>query len=175
MIDRRLKGYFEEAQNILDNLDIEYGYVSDVVVNSRAKSRWGQCSYNTITDTYKIQISAVLLEEGVSYKAIMDTMLHELLHCHKDRFCHTGEWKKCAELVNDCYDFNIKRATTAAEKNIDIRKITTEYKYVVTCDSCGATAKYKRRAKIVQLISKQPVGSCRCGCCGGDAFSLTRC
>ena len=173
MIDSRLKEYFENAKMILDKLGIEYGNVTDVSVNTRAKSRWGQCIYDKASDSYRITINSLLLDETVSYKAVMDTVIHELLHCHKDRFCHTGEWKRCANLVNMRFGYNIKRTTSAAEKNIEPSALSTgEVKYVVTCECCGASSKYKRRSKIVKLVSANPYGSCRCGCCGGTSFTL---
>lgn len=167
MVDARLKNYFEDACDMLDSLDIEYGPIRNVTVNTRAKSRWGQCRHNITTDCYDIEISSMLL--NTSYRAIMDTVLHELLHAHKDRFCHTGEWKKCAELVNDCYMYNIKRTTSAAEKNIDMSAIK-QYKYKITCTTCGNTNLYIRKSKIVKMILADPHGSCRCGKCNGTDF-----
>ena len=170
MVDERLKEYFEDAKAILDNLGIEYGPVKNVTVNTRAKSRWGQCKYNGMT--FDISISSMLLQKGVSYKAVMDTVLHELLHCHEDRLCHTGEWKRCAELVNDCYDYNIKRVTSAAEKNIAPTYNTSTVKYKVICNKCGTVTKYKRMGRVIKLLMKNPEGTCRCNVCGSTSFSL---
>ena len=170
MIDTRLKGYIEDAMNMLDNLGIEYGPVRNVTVNTRAKSRWGQCRYNG--ETFDIQISSMLLQKDVSYKAVMDTVLHELLHCHEDRLCHTGEWKRCAELVNDCYDYNIKRVTSAAEKNIALTYNTSTVKYKVVCNKCGTVTNYKRMGRVVKLLKKCPNGTCRCSLCGSKSFTV---
>ena len=170
MIDTRLKGYIEDAMFMLDNLGIEYGPVKNVTVNTRAKSRWGQCKYNGMT--FDISISSMLLQKDVSYKAVMDTVLHELLHCHKDRLCHTSEWKRCAELVNDCYDYNIKRTTSAAEKNITVTNRPSVIKYKVICNGCNSVSNYKRMSKVVKLLKKNPNGTCRCSLCGSKSFTV---
>lgn len=171
MVDKRLRKYYDDACCILNTLGIEFGPIIDVSVNTRAKSRWGQCRYNNTTKMFSIEISSVLLEENVAYKDIMDTMLHELLHCNTKRLNHTGEWKRCANLVNLNYDYNIKRATTAAEKNIDLNKIVN-YKYIITCNDCGSTNKYVRKSKIVRLLMRNPNGPCRCGICNGQSFTV---
>ena len=168
MVDERLKNYFEDACDILDSLDIEYGPIRKVTVNSRAKTRWGQCRHDLAEDYYDIEINSVLLT--ASYRALMDTLLHELLHAHEDRFCHTGEWKRCADLVNGCYMYNIKRATSAAEKNIDMNQIIN-YKYKITCNICGNVNMYARKSKIVKMIMRNPY-SCRCGKCDGTDFTV---
>ena len=169
MVDSRVKQYFEDACDMLDSLDIKYGPITDVTVNTRVKSRWGQCTYNKVSNSFKIEISAILLKGD--YRAIMDTMLHELLHAHKNRLSHTGEWKRCAELVNDCYMYDIKRATSAAEKHIDLQT-TKKYKYIVTCTGCGAVSKYVRKGKVIRLLQSELTGSCTCGVCGGKHFIL---
>lgn len=170
MIDNRLKMYFEDACDILDSLDIEYGPITNVRVNTRAKSRWGQCSYSKANETFSIEISSMLLD--ASYTAIMDTMIHELLHCHKNRLCHTGEWKACANLVNVVYNYNIKRCTSAAEKNIEIARPETPAKYKITCQGCGRTFSYKKKSKIIKLLMNYPTNhGCRC-CCGSTDLTL---
>lgn len=170
MIDNRLEKYFEDACMMLDNLGIVYGPIRHVEVNNRAKSRWGRCKYSKRYGVYDIEISSMLLQEDVSYEAVMDTMIHELLHCHSDRFCHTGEWKTCANLVNAQYGYNIKRATAAEEKNIAVEK--AQFKYIITCNKCGTVSKYRRAGKVVKLLQKYPENHCVCSICKGTSFTV---
>lgn len=171
MIDRRLKRFFEDACDILDNLNIEYGPIGDVTVNSRAKTRWGQCCYSKFEDIYNIEISSRLLQQNVSYTAVMDTVIHELLHCHEDRMCHTGEWKRCADLVNKYFGYNIKRTADAAEKDIENERISMA-KYIITCNSCGHVNGYLKKGKIVKILLKRPKGVCKCAICGNSDFTV---
>lgn len=171
MIDKRLIRFFEDACDILDNLNIEYGPVGEVTVNTRAKTRWGQCRYSKFEDIYDIEICSRLLESDVSYEDIMDTMIHELLHCHKDRMCHTGEWKRCADLVNKYYGYDIQRTASSSEKNIANDRINMA-KYVVTCNGCGSVSGYLKKGKVVKILMKKPNGTCKCAICGSDSFTV---
>lgn len=171
MIDKRLERFYEDACDILDSLDIEYGPVRSVTVNTRAKTRWGQCRHSKFEDIYDIEICSRLLAPDVSYTDVMDTVLHELLHCHKDRMCHTGEWKRCAELVNLRYGYDIQRAASSAEKNIANDRLSTA-KYIVTCNGCGSVSGYLKKGKIVKILLKQPNGTCKCSICGSNSFTV---
>lgn len=171
MIDKRLIRFFEDACDILDNLNIEYGPVGEVTVNTRAKTRWGQCRYSKFEDIYDIEICSRLLESDVSYEDVMDTMIHELLHCHKDRMCHTGEWKRCANLVNKYYGYDIQRTASSSEKNIANDRINMA-KYVVTCNGCGSVSGYLKKGKVVKILMKKPNGTCKCNICGSDSFTV---
>lgn len=172
MVDSRLEVYVEDAFEILDMLNIEYRPIVSILVNNRLKALWGRCKMDKNEGIFYIEISGMLIGDYVSYEAIMSTLLHEMLHCHEDRFCHTGEWKHCAELINRKFGFNIKRTTTAAEKNLT-EVVDTSYKYLIACDTCGATNKYKRKSKIVKILMKHPDGACKCGLCGGTSFTVT--
>ena len=171
MVDARLEKYFDDACLILDNLGIVYGPVRNVIVNTRAKARWGRCRYNKTRDYFDIELSSELLQDCVPYKAVMDTMLHELLHCNRNRLKHTGEWKACANIVNTAYGYNIKRATNPVEKNLPIKE-TQSAKYVVICKNCGNINYYKRAGKVVKLLMKNPEGSCLCNICKGTSFTV---
>ena len=155
---------FSDAMDIMDDLNIEVETITSVSWNNRLRSVWGRCTHNRHTDTYKIELNPILKDDNVSWDSVMDTMIHEVLHAHKDRFCHTGEWKRCAQLINYEYPcYHITRTTTAKEKNVVADRIGNSYKYVIKCTNCGGTHKYKKISKIVRLVRDYP-GSCRCSC-----------
>lgn len=164
----------EEGKRILDSLNIEYGVIDNVIINSRAKNRLGQCSKNCVTGTYTIEISMALITNDVPYNVLLETVLHELLHAHKNRMCHTGEWKRCAERVNSVYGFNIKRTFNYKEHGLERPKVG--YKYVVACASCGATAHYQRETKVVKTIKANPKTTLyECRKCGKHDFVVETC
>jgi hypothetical protein len=163
------KAYLTRAKIILDDLHIPYGNIVNVVVNSRAKSRWGRCS--KVVGGYKIEISDRLLQDNVSFEATLNTMVHELLHAYEGRMCHTGEWKRCAEIVNRNYDYlNIQRCTSSEEKGIEATSRVVKYKYKVTCQTCGHACYYQRHSAIIKALEKDE-HSCRCTC-GSDNLKL---
>lgn len=163
----------DDAKEILDTLNIPYGRVR-IYANARFTRKWGMCTYMG-NNMYKIEIAGRLLKDDVSYEATMDTVIHELLHAYKDRMCHTGEWKRCANIVNKAYpQYNIKRCTSAAEKGFDTETyIKEQIKYTIICEGCGTKNYYRRKSKVVQYIMQYPnTHGCRCGKCGGKRFTV---
>lgn len=171
------KQAIEEAKNVLDSLNIEYGPIDDIVINSRATSRWGLCTYNPKTGEFIIEINVELL--SVDHTALMNTLIHELLHAHKSRFNdgHRGMWKTYADLINLYYpQYTIKRCTSAEEKGLSNYSHSTRsesYKYIIICDKCGNVDKYKRKSRVVSAILANPKHSgCWCGICKGKSFTI---
>lgn len=169
---KNLEILVQDTKDILDELNIVYGPIVNVTVNYRAKSRWGRCKRTYAG--YEIEISSVLMEDSVSWEAAMDTMIHEFLHANKDRMCHTGEWKKCANIVNREFpQYHIERATSAEEKGIVTSNVEEGYKYIITCDGCGLSNSYRKKSKTVTNISRNPKNSgYRCSKCGSTKFTV---
>lgn len=172
-----LKQAIKEVENILDSLNIEYGPIDDVVINDRAKSRWGLCRYNSKRKDFTIEINTELLFSD--YDALMNTLIHEFLHAHISRFHdgHRGKWKTYATLVNIRYpQYNIKRCTSAEEKGLSdyhIKHRRESYKYIIVCDGCGNVDKYKRKSSIVTSILANPKHSnCWCTICKSHSFTV---
>lgn len=173
----RLMAAYKDAKEILDSIDIEYGPIASVTVNNR-KASWGCCKFDKKLNKFFIEINSSLLDESVSYEALMDTLIHEMLHAHKSRFYdgHRDKWKMCANRVNYYYpQFNIKRVTSTEEKGISdehyLKNIS--YKYEITCDNCGFVNKYQRAGAVVKcLLKKSKNSNCRCGVCGCSDFTI---
>ena len=169
---KNIKTLYLDAMDIMDELGIKTGKIQSVLWNSRLRSVWGRCTYNRKFNTYKIELNPILAGDDVSWEDAMNTMIHEVLHAHKDRMCHTGEWKRCAELVNKEYPiYNITRCTSAEEKGV-ADKMTRTANYTVKCNQCGHTYTYTRAGKVVKLIQTYPTNhGCRC-VCGSSNLSL---
>lgn len=160
---KNINTLFADAMEIMKDLNIEVGNITNVTWNSRLRSVWGRCKYNHRLDIYMIELNPILADDAVSYEAAMNTMIHEVLHAHKDRMCHTGAWKYCANLVNREYPiYDIERCTSAEAKDV-ADKIERNYRFIIKCLNCGSVSKYQRESKIVKLVRSYP-GSCRCTC-----------
>lgn len=165
----------QDAKDVLDDLNIPYGRIVSVTVNSRATGRWGRCT-SIGNMCYKIEISNALLDDSVTWESALNTMIHELLHAYPNRMCHTGEWKRCAELVNKEYYplYNIKRTSSAAELGVNLENQLANYRYAVSCDRCGAKSYFKKRTKVVQYLSTHDNNtSYRCAKCGAHNLTVT--
>ncbi len=148
-------------------LGIELGNIKEWTINTRARSRWGQCKKER-DGSYSIQISERLLaDDRISEKACKETIIHELLHTCKDSMKHTGRWKIHAEMMNRKYGYNIKRTTTGNEKGVENYKPKRmSVKYVLTCGGCGATVYRKRKSKFTRYYKNY-----RCTRCGAIAWN----
>ena len=172
-MEKRLEKVFNECIDEMNAIDIPFGKITEVTVNYRAKSRWGQCCkrYDYMIGTiYKININADLCHPDASEKGLKETIIHEILHTCPDCMCHTGEWKRLAELVNDCYGYNVKRADSSEDKGMDefyraheeINK-QREWKYTIRCNGCGKIVGRKRKACKITMYPQ----NYRCASCHG--------
>ena len=151
-----------DCKDILDDLGIDYGPIESVRVNNRLTACWGRCKYNKRTGMYTIEFSGRLMQNDIDYEATMNTIIHEFLHAGKNRMCHTGEWKRLAELVNrECPQFHITRCTSGEEKGVANRVVA--YNYIVQCPNCGREFKYARAGKVVKALRRN-ANSCTCAC-----------
>ena len=169
---RDLQKEFSNCINMMDKLNIDYGNIVEVKVNTRAKRRWGQCGHNIVGRestgkpiyVYKINISSLLLDEKVPVEALYDTIIHEILHTCPGCFNHGYEWKKRADVVNKELGYDIKRCSSAEEKGIDdsIIKDYHKPKYIVRCKKCGREVGKARKCSMVDHPEFWV-----CGKCGG--------
>ena len=141
---------------------------NEFTVNTRAKTRYGQCKYRNIqyrydtktlkrkpiSATMSINISSFLLDDRNDINSVRETLFHELIHSCNE--CvgeyHGGKWLEYAELVNDCYNMNITRCSYFSEKlNADVNKELMQKnkakRYRLKCPCCNRiiTDVYRQR------------------------------
>lgn len=172
-MQKRLDEMFNECIDEMDAIDIPYGKITEVTVNYRAKSRWGQCQRRYDNGIiYKININADLCHREASERGLKETIIHEILHTCPDCMCHTGEWKRLADLVNDCYGYNVKRCNSSEDKGMSEfykqhdRQGRPEkpvvWKYEIRCKSCGKIVGRKQKAcKVTKYPQMYQCGFCR--------------
>lgn len=170
-----LDKYLNDARDILDSLDIEYGEVKEIKVNKRLTAIWAKC-IEDYDKKYIIDVNPRILAENIPHNVILDTVVHELLHCHKDRMCHTGEWKRCAELINSKYkQFNIQKSASFEKFGIEsvIHKRKEEKnKYRLECRDCHYVILYKRKPKDALCLSMGINFHKKCSVCGSTNLIL---
>lgn len=151
----------EQCLKELDFIGIKYGNIVSFEVNSRAKKRWGQCKYTTLTDTYRIQVSNRLLEDYVPEKSVKQVIIHEILHTCKGCLNHGKTWKRYAELVNETYGYDISRTASASALGVNTDQINIKHQFV--CKNCGKVINRMRESKFTKNYQHYS-----CGRCGGD-------
>lgn len=148
-----------ECMRDLDNLGIEYGNITEWKVNTRAKSRWGQCA-RISKNEYRIEITNDLLKDELSDRPARETIFHELLHSVDGCMNHGLKWKRLADLVNDCYMVNITVTSTNEEKGAVLERKPIAYKYVFKCTCCGKIVKRQRESRFTKYYQRYGCGYC---------------
>ena len=169
---RDLQRYANECINDMKALGIDVPHIEKFTVNKRAKSRFGQCSYNRATKQYSIEICSDLLDEECNVLALRETIFHELIHTLPNCMNHGNEFKRYADMINKRYYVNIKRTSTNEEKygviyakKIAERTEKKKVKYELFCEHCGkvrASGMYQRMPKWYAHTERFS-----CSVCGG--------
>ena len=152
---RDLQKYFEEGKRIVAECGIQTGVITSCTVNTRAKSRWGQCRKDKKTGTFSINISSQLLDDAVPSDSLLSTIVHEILHA-TDAKGHGTKWKSYAAMVMREYpNLKIKRISTPKELGVKEepkkprRRIARIYE--IQCDGpCQCIHRSSRMSKTIK-------------------------
>lgn len=139
--------YIVCSQKLL-NLGIPLGIITNVSVNSRLSRAFGRCERHRSTNSFRVEISELLVANGDNY-GLNNTMLHELLHTCEDCFQHTGTWKYYAEVVRRNLGYNITTYSSKEEMGINVVDLIVQGYYACQCDSCGEVITRKSESKFI--------------------------
>lgn len=173
--NKKLQEVYLECIEEMNAIEIPFRRITDVSVNYRAKSRWGQCckKFDVYGSVYTININCDLCHPEASERGLKETIIHEILHTCPNCMCHTGEWKRLADLVNDCYGYNVKRCNSSEDKGMDAfyrqheelaKRRQPTWKYTIKCKNCGKIVGRKQKAC---NLTKYPY-LYRCAACSGS-------
>lgn len=149
---------YNECISDLKSYNIDVNIKPTLIVNNRAKKRWGQANYATCS----ININARLLNDDVGDFGARNCMMHELLHLITPGSGHTGEWKTLADEINKKSKgkYVIKRTSTAEEYGLKPLENSDNSKYVLECNKCGLQIKRERMSNFVKHPSKYSHRGC---------------
>lgn len=126
----------EELKNIIPYSDNIYGEIKIM----KSKKSLGRCKRNFVY--YTIYLSKYM--GGCTDKEIKNTICHELIHTCEKCFNHGEVFKKYASILNDKFNYNIKRTSTCENfKN----SYKLDCKYIIKCKNCNHTTYLKRKLK----------------------------
>jgi len=155
---RDLQEYAIKCMDMLDNIGINYGNIVEVVPNTRAKKRWGQCC--RIPGGYSININVALLNERNKEEGLINTILHELIHSCEGCMNHGENFKRIAGKIFRAYGYKITTTSSAADKGVIETTRNIDYKYAV---QCGACMNIVQRMRMSDLIKYPEFFRCKCG------------
>ncbi len=159
-LDSLLKLAIKKVEQV--GIELEKPIISTVRTYP-AKSYFGQCRYDGELDMFRITISDYHLPNG--YKAVMNTLLHEVIHACKGSRGHGSQWKEYADIVNREYGYEISRLFTSNNYDLHVPKSDKreKVKYIIECEKCGAIWERVRKSK---LVTQTKYYRCGGGCDG---------
>ena len=162
-----LKMMFDTALEMVGECGIEYGNITSVTINYRAKSRFAQCKYNRAMNTYSINVNHLILDDNADEDKIMSTLIHEILHTCKGCMNHGKQWKQYGQIVKNNFGYDIARTSSYSDFGItnpydNDERAKRKNNYVFRCVGCGQTIKKERMSKFVQYYKNYTCGICGC-------------
>ena len=138
-----------------------------IKINTRAKSRWGQCKATTegCLFGYEIEISDRILHNSIPKDKVMNVVIHEILHACKNGMSHTGAWKMYANEINRKYpQYNITRCTSSADFGLKEEQVMIKRKYAIECNNadCDVIHYSSKMSNTIKYPERY-----RCRKCGG--------
>ncbi len=159
---KNLDLFYRICKKQLLAIEIPIGNITEVRVNSRFRSTWGRCHQLPDGSGYRIEISGRLLGDEVPEDALMQTLIHEMIHTCPGCMNHGSLWKYYADRVNRTYGYRVKRTNSPQELAVAERE--RDYPYQFQCRGCGQIVKRQKMSKFVKYYKRY-----RCGRCG-DTF-----
>lgn len=145
-----LKAISRWAEHVLISLDIPYCPPAELRINTRARTRYGQC--RKTPEGFSINISEVLLKNSSDLRALQTTLLHELLHTCPGCMNHGPLWQYYADKVNAATGLHISTTVDFSREYglPDLRKEKTPvYRYLLYCPHCDQQWPYQKRSKAI--------------------------
>lgn len=179
---RDLKAYYEKAMDIVTSIGAEPDapIVEVTTLRANATRAWGKCyrRFKLAKPQYLIKVNQSLLDEtkSLSDEALMNTLIHEILHACAWSDGHTGRWLFFANEINKKYGYNIQRESSSKEMGMSegyraealaqyIKRVekSRTVKIKLVCEKCGHENLYRRESKFTKNYK-----GCRCSLCHGN-------
>ena len=124
-----------------------------VVVNTRAKTRFGCCRTRGGRHTIEVAASLLTAEET----AVCQVLAHEVLHTCPGCANHGVRWQRWAALISERFGYDIHRTDSHDGLGIaDDRPV----RYLVVCRRCGNRIPRMKRSPLVEQPQRY---RCKCG------------
>lgn len=154
--------YYSALEVVECTCGITTGTIVNVTLNYRAKNRFGQCKRN-VDGTYELNFNHLIFDDKANDNAVMETIIHEILHTCKGCMNHGKEWKRLANIVKEKTGYEITRCGSYSDFGIDSPIKERKKNYVFKCEKCGQKIVRQRMSDFVKRYDKY-----RCGICGGN-------
>ncbi len=135
-------------------IPVSSGILPEVLINTRAKTRFGRCIILP-NGNCQIELSGRVVAAGE--RACKTVLAHEVLHSCKGCRNHQARWKAYARRMNDAYGYDIQR--THSPEALGVLN-DTPCRYQLRCQRCGAVLTRMKKSPLVRQPDRY---RCRCG------------
>ena len=149
-LDAVLQDVLRQAAGI--GIPVAKNIAPHVVLNSRAKKRYGRCILKN--NVYTIELSAFLVD--AKPQLIYEVMAHEVLHTCPGCMNHGVLWKAHAAKMGERYGYSISRTM----KTPLALEAAPKAKYILECTVCRR--QYPRQ-KMSRAVEHPELYRCQCG------------
>ncbi|MBO4537404.1 MAG: hypothetical protein J5694_00865 [Erysipelotrichaceae bacterium] len=100
--------FFRESCEILNDLGIRYGNITDVIIIDKNQKYFGRCAHLPDSN-YQIQICRDCLEDDSTDADMYTLMLHELVHSCDGGIHHNKKFREYGDIIERTYGYSITR------------------------------------------------------------------
>ena len=125
----------------------------EVVINSRAKTRFGCCKRTAQGYVIELSDRAVAAGEAVC----REILAHEILHSCPGCINHQVRWKHYAGMMKQAYGYDIRTTRKCADLGVESGY---QARYRLKCERCGAVLERMKKSSLIKSYWRY---RCRCG------------
>ena len=157
-VNKLLLEVIDEAKSV--GIPISSNINLNVIINTRAKNRFGACRRKIINNKEHFQIEIGSALNNCTDFQIKSLLAHEILHTCPRCYNHGQTWKAYSDILNKKYKYQIKRVSDPKEFNIQNIQKEVKYRYKIICTKCGNEIYRQKRTKVIANIENY---RCKCG------------
>ena len=162
----KMLGVFEQCKAALDDMNIEWRNVENLIVKRLAANVYGYTDLITANGItrYEITIYNLFMDERVSENAVKGILFHELLHTVDGCENHDGKWNVLAKMVEAKFP-GCPILEHGNNAGIPFEVFRDNFykgkaKYLLRCNKCGEMFFYR---KLTNGILHHKDMTCNCG------------
>lgn len=157
----KLTRCYKKVEQELHDIGIDASHVRKLKINSRAKTRFGQCELIAEDpDAFDIEISSSLIELAPEW-GIKTVIAHEIIHTLPNCFNHGTEFKKYADKINKAYpEYNIESRSNAEDLGFSTEDLPCKFKHKIVCTKCGLITYRQRSTNFTEHVEQYHCAHC---------------
>lgn len=143
---------------------------------TNANGYWMKIKRYSNSSSFGLRVSRLFenhTNEEDGMHRLKESLIHELVHTLPGAFNHGTYFKEYGRMFHNYYpDFVIERVSRGGSSYTPpVRK--RNYKYKITCNTCGAVSRYQRLCNTVKYCSNK-YSICYCSRCNGHYFTVEK-